>query len=241
MNKKVLLVDNSNVCLEIEQELLRKLPVKVFTAENGRRALDLARKLRPDLIYMGLDLPGMDGAACCIAIKEDPSLAGTQVVLMAPMIEEEIAACRAAGCDAFLAKPIDRREFIAVGRSMLALNERRAERIPCRAIVNCRVEGNAFCGTLEDIALKGIFVGSHYEVKIGEHLTLKFVLPVSGAGTIETGARVIWINGEKVRRNWQLPAGFGVEFENLDKKAAVQISEFIERSILWSQLPSEWR
>jgi CheY-like chemotaxis protein len=240
MNKKVLLADNSNVCLGIEQELLRKLPVKVFTAGNGRQALDSARKLRPDLIYMDLDLPGMDGAACCRAIKEDTSLSMIRVVLMSPPVKEKTELCRAAGCDAFLAKPIDRREFIAVGRSMLALTDRREERIPCRAIVTCHVEGNVFCGTLEDIALKGIFVGSHYEVKIGERLALRFVLPVSGAGTIETVARVVWINGEKVRRNWQLPAGFGVEFENLEERGAVQITEFIERSILWSQLPSEW-
>jgi two-component system, cell cycle response regulator len=240
MNKKVLLVDNSNVCLEIEHELLRKLPVKVFTAGNGRQALEFARKLRPDLIYMELDLPAMDGAESCRAIKEDPALAMIRVVLMAPPVEKKVELCRAAGCDAFLAKPIDRREFIAVGRSLLALIDRREERIPCRSVVTCHTEGNVFCGTLEDIALKGIFVGSHYEVKIGELLTLKFILPVSGAVTIETRARVIWINGGRVRRNWQLPAGFGVEFDNLDEKGAEQINEFIERSILWSQLPSEW-
>ncbi|MGD0844176.1 MAG: response regulator [Geobacteraceae bacterium] len=240
MHKKVLLVDNSNVCLEIEQELLRRLPVKVFTAENGRQALDLARKLRPDLIYMGLDLPGMGGAACCSAIKEDPSLAGIQVVLMAPMVEQEIAACRAAGCDAFLAKPIDRREFIAVGRSLLELDSRRAERIPCRAIVNCRLEGNVLCGTIEDISPKGMFVGSHCEVKIGEQMTMKFILPVGGAESIETGARVIWLNGGRMRRKGELPAGFGVVFEDLGKEAAEQIAEFIARSILWEQLPSEW-
>jgi two-component system, OmpR family, alkaline phosphatase synthesis response regulator PhoP len=240
MNKKVLLADSSKVCLEIEQELLRKLPVKVFTAGKGSEALDSARKLRPDLIYMDLDIPGMDGAACCRAIKEDPSLAMTRVVLMAPAVDQKMELCRSAGCDAFLAKPIDRREFIAVGRSMLALTDRREERIPCRSIVTCHHEGNVFCGTLEDIALKGIFVGSHYDVKIGDILTLKFVLPVSGADPIETVARVVWINGGRVRRNWQLPAGFGVEFENLDERGAVQISEFIERSILWSQLPSEW-
>jgi CheY-like chemotaxis protein len=240
MNKKVLLADSSNVCLEIEQELLRKLPVKVFTAGNGRQALDSVRRLRPDLVYMELDIPVMDGGACCRAIKEEPSLAMTRVVLMATPVEQKMELCRAAGCDAFLARPIDRREFIAVGRSMLALIDRREERIPCRSIVTCHMEGNVFCGTLEDIALKGIFVGSHYEVKIGELLTLKFVLPVSGSNSIEARARVVWVNGGRVRRNWQLPAGFGVEFENLDEKGTVQISEFIERSILWSQLPSEW-
>jgi CheY-like chemotaxis protein len=240
MNKKVLLADNSNVCIEIEQELLRKLPVKVFIAENGGQAVELARKLRPDLIYMGLDLYGMDGAACCRAIKADPALAGIRVVLMAPSLEKDMAACRAAGCDAVLAKPIDRREFIAIGRSLLALDDQREERILCRAIVTCRLAGTVFYGTIEDISLKGMFVGSHYEVKIGEQLKLKFILPVGGAESIETVARVIWLNGGRMRRKIQLPAGFGVVFADLGIEAAGQITEFIERSILWKQLPSEW-
>jgi CheY-like chemotaxis protein len=240
MNKKVLLADSSNVCLEIEQELLRKMPVKVFIAENGKQALELVRKFRPDLIYMEFELPGMDGAACCRAIKEDPSMAGTQVVLMAPLVEQKIAACRNAGCDAFLAKPIDRKEFISVGRSILALNDRCEERIPCRATVTCRSESSVFYGTIEDIGKRGMFVGSQNEVKIGERLTLKFMLPVSGAENFETGARVIWINGGRMRRKGQLPTGFGVAFDDLGKEAIEQIEDFIERNILWEHLPSEW-
>ena len=70
MNKKVLLVDNSKVCLEIEQDLLRRLPVKIFYATDGKQALEQVRKLRPDLVCMEMELPGLDGAACCAAIKE---------------------------------------------------------------------------------------------------------------------------------------------------------------------------
>ena len=240
MNKKVLLAEHSQVCLEIEQELLRKLPVKVFIAENGRLAVELARKLRPDLIYMGLDLAGMDGAASCRAIKADPALAGIKVVLMAPSAEKEMAVCRAAGCDAILAKPIERREFIAIGRSLLALNDQREERIPCRAIVTCRLAGTVFYGTIEDISPLGMFVGCHNAVKIGEELKLKFILPAGGAESIETAARVIWLNSGRMRRKGQLPAGFGVLFADLGLEAARQITEFIERSILWQQMPSEW-
>lgn len=240
MNKKVLLADNSNVCLEIEQELLHKLPVKVFIAEDGRQAVELAHKLHPDLIYLGLDLSGMDGAACCRAIKADPALAGIPVVLMANSVEKEMAGCRAAGCDAVLAKPIDRREFVSMGRTLMALNDQRDERISCRAIVTCRSAGTVFYGTIEDISPKGMFIGSHFEVKIGEELKLKYILPAGGVESIETGARVIWINAGRMRRKSQLPIGFGVVFEDLGTEAARQISEFIERSILWQQLPSEW-
>ncbi len=240
MEKKVLLVDNSCVCLDIEQELLRRLPVKVFVAENGKQALEIARKMRPDLIYMGYDLPGMDGAAFCRTIKEDQAMAGIQVILMAPPVEKEMAACLNARCDAVLAKPIDRREFIAVGRSLLALHDQREERIPCRAIAICRVKGTVFYGTIEDISPKGMFIGSHYEMKVGEELRVKFILPWAGAESIESGARVIWINSGKLRRKNQFPAGFGVLFEDLSQEASTQIGDFIERSILWQQLPSEW-
>ncbi len=241
MDKKVLLVDNSCVCLDIEQELLRRLPVKVFVAETGKQALELAHKLRPDLIYMGFDLPVMDGAACCRAIKQDPELADTRVILMSPPVDKDMAACLDARCDAVLAKPIDRREFVAVGRSLLALNDQREERIPCRAIATCRLNENVFYGTIEDISPKGMFIGSHFEVKIGDRLRLRFVLPTGGAASIETGARIIWINGGKMRRKGQLPAGFGVFFEGLEGDGATQIAEFVERRILWEQLPSEWK
>ena len=158
---------------------------------------------------------------------------------MAPSVEKEIA-CRAAGCDAVLAKPIDRREFIAIGRSLLALNDQREERIPCRAIVTCRLAGTVFYGTIEDISPKGMFIGCHYEVKIGEELKLKYILPVGGAESIESVVKVIWINSGRLRRKGQLPTGFGVVFEDLGMETARQITEFIERSILWNQLPSEW-
>ncbi len=240
MEKKVLIADSSSVCLEIEHELLRKLPVKVFSAGYGKDALELARKLRPDLICMGLDLGWPDGAECCRAVKADAALAATLVILLASPTERELAACRKAGCDALLAKPIDRREFIAVCKSFLDLNEQQEERIPCRVTVTCRLEKNVFCGTLEDISRSGMFVGSHCEVRVGERLTLKFLLPVSGASTIETGARVVWINGGRSRRKGDLPVGFGVVFEELDKGASEQIAAFVERSILWEQQPSEW-
>lgn len=240
MDKKVLLADNSKVCLEIEQELLRKLPVKIFTAANGPQLLDLARKFHPDLILMDMELPVKDGPACCAAIKEDTALEGTRVVLMSPQIEQKESACRVAGCDAIIKKPIDRRDFISVTRAMLALDDRLEDRIPCRATVTCRRQDAVFCGTIEDIAPRGMFVGSRFDVKIGEIMSLKFFLPVSGAGIIESDARVIWINGGRVRRNPQLPQGFGVVFENLGAEDAGHIGEFIERSILWDKLPSEW-
>jgi CheY-like chemotaxis protein len=240
MTKKVLLVDNSKVSLEIEQEFLRETPVKVFTSENGNKAIEFARRLRPDLVYIDLAPPRMDGASCCIAIKEDPDLAGTRVILVASPGEMEITASRIAGCDAFLAKPLDRRQFITVGRSLLSRSNKHEQRVPCRPTVACRSEGTIFYGAIEDLDISGMFVRSHFAVKTGQRLALKFFVPEIGAEVIDTWARVCWVNGGRVRRKPQLPAGFGVEFEALEKQATEQIMEFVERSTLWQKLSGAW-
>lgn len=240
MLKKVLLVDNSIVNLEIQKQFLRETQVKVFTSENGSRAVEFARKLRPDLAYIDLAPPGMEGASCCIAIKEDPDLEGTRVVLMASPGETEVTASRVAGCDAFLAKPLDRRRFIAVGRSLLAESRGFDQRVPCRATVACRRDGAIFYGAIEDLDISGMFVRSNFAVKTGQRLELKFFVPEVGAGIIDTGARVCWVNGGRIRRSPHLPSGFGVQFEELDKQAAEHIMEFVERSILWQKLSDAW-
>jgi CheY-like chemotaxis protein len=240
MLKKVLLIDNSIINLEIQKQFLRETPVKVFTSENGSKAIELARKLRPDLVYIDLAPPGMQGASCCIAIKEDPDLEGTRVVLMASPGETEIIASHVAGCDAFLPKPLDRRRFTAVGRSLLARSSAFDQRVPCRATVACRKEGTIFYGAIEDLDISGMFVRSHFGVKTGQRLELKFFVPEVGAGIIDTWARVCWVNSGRVRRKSQLPVGFGVQFEELDKRSAEQIMEFVERSILWQKLSGAW-
>jgi CheY-like chemotaxis protein len=240
MLKKVLLVDNSLVNLEIQRQFLRETPVKVFTSGNGAKAVEFARRLRPDLVYIDLAAPVMEGASCCIAIKEDPDLEETRVVLLASPGEMEITASRIAGCDAFLAKPLNRRQFIKVGRALLAQSNGFEQRVPCRATVSCRMEGTIFYGAIEDLDISGMFVRSHFAVKTGQRLELKFFVPEVGAGIIGTWAKVCWVNGGRIRRKPQLPVGFGVEFEELGDRASEQITEFVERSVLWQKLSGAW-
>jgi CheY-like chemotaxis protein len=189
MLKKVLLVDNSLVNLEIQKQFLRETQVKVFTSGNGAKAVEFARRLRPDLVYIDLAAPVMEGASCCIAIKEDPDLEGTQVVLLASPGELEITASRIAGCDAFLARPLNRRQFIKVGKALLAQSNGFEQRVPCRATVACRMEGTIFYGAIEDLDISGMFVRSHFAVKTGQRLELKFFVPEVGSGMIVTWAK----------------------------------------------------
>lgn len=229
---KVLLAENSNIVLQIEKRCLRDAGVTIFTAGDGEEALRVARKVRPDLVYLALSLPGMGGAACCRALKSDPELGRIPVVMVCAAGGEEQELCRAAGCDAVVARPVDRREFLETGLSFLLKSARGGDRMPCRATVACYTGTTVFYGTIEDISANGMFVGSPCEVAPGDVVTMKFILPWSGAVLIETGAQVAWVNGSKRQRSNHLPPGFGVLFQGLEVDAAEQIKDFLELSRL---------
>ncbi len=229
MNKaKVLLVENSAIVLQIEKRYLKSMEAVILTAADAEEGIAVARRVRPDLIYLSFGLPGMDGVTCCREMKRDAELGKIPVVLVSNAAEEEIELCRSAGCDAVITKPLDRREFLDAARSLLAGVRRRDERLPCRATVSCSGRGTAFYGTIEDVSLTGMFVGSLCEVAPGDLLTVKFMLPWSGAALVETAARVVWLNGRGQRRHHRYPSGFGVTFEGLESNDAEQIKDYLE-------------
>ena len=71
MKKTILLVDDNDMFLEIEKEFLQYTNTEVITACDGIEALNIVKAMRPDLIFMDLEMPKMDGASCCRAIKDD--------------------------------------------------------------------------------------------------------------------------------------------------------------------------
>jgi CheY-like chemotaxis protein len=224
----ILIVENSSIALQIMKRYLKNEAVVIIAAANGEEALSAARKTPPDLIYLAFSLPGMDGASCCRRLKSDPELARVPIVMIANATDEETGLCRSSGCDVLITRPVDRREFLQVGRSLLAGIQNREERAPCRAIVACTLNNAAFYGTIEDVSTSGMYVGTVCAVNPGDVLALKFVLPWSGAALIETGARVAWLNVGKQRRNHRLPAGFGVLFLELSGDAEDQLKDYLE-------------
>jgi CheY-like chemotaxis protein len=224
---KILIAESSHIVIQIEQRCLQFSGVNIFTATDSEEALSIARKVRPDLIYLSFNLHGAGGIACCKALKSDPDLRETPVVMVCTASGEEPGLSLAAGCDAVVARPINRREFLETGLSLIPRTAPSGERMPCRSIVACSTGADTFYGSIEDISSSGMFVGSSREVAAGDLLTVKFVLPQSGAEPIETAAQVNWVNGSKHLRNDRLPPGFGVLFLELEADANEQIKDYM--------------
>jgi len=104
--------------------LLESADHDVIPAVNAEMALALARDRRPDLILMDIQLPGMDGLQATALLKADEATRRIPVIALTALAmkgdEERILA---AGCDGYVAKPLDYKNFLMVVAKTLASAE----------------------------------------------------------------------------------------------------------------------
>jgi two-component system, sensor histidine kinase and response regulator len=108
---KVLIVDDNATNREILHRQLDSWGVRNATAPDGPRALDALRDAARagelyDLAVLDAHMPGMDGMELARAIKDDPALSSTRLVLLTSMGEEVDGEARRAGAEACLTKPV---------------------------------------------------------------------------------------------------------------------------------------
>lgn len=121
MRKQVLVVEDNPANMKLTAWLLEHAGYGVLRAENALDGIALARERHPDLILMDVQLPGMDGLEATRIIKADEALRGTKVLaLTAFAMNGDEQRMLAAGCDAYIAKPIQYKEFLAEVAKMLS-------------------------------------------------------------------------------------------------------------------------
>jgi two-component system cell cycle response regulator DivK len=92
----------------------------VTGAVDAESGLALARAELPDLILMDIQLPGMDGLAATALLKKDPATSSIPVIALTAMaMKQDEDNARAAGCDAYVAKPLNFRELYAAIDTLL--------------------------------------------------------------------------------------------------------------------------
>ncbi len=210
---EILLVDDAKIFLDIQKEFLRYSPVQIITAYNGIEALERARQKRPDLVVMDVSMPHLDGVSCCKAMKAEPALSSTPVILVSTNSgHDDIVSYQNAGCSAILHKPLQRREFLNKLFAFLPVIERREPRVPCAMPINVETETGTFGGTCHDIAMNGLYVVTDHDIEAACEVVLSFKLPNCGKTVTVARGRIAWRNGTVGDAKAGLPKGFGVEF-----------------------------
>ena len=120
MNKRILVVEDQEDNRQILRDLLGNAGYEMIEAEDGEQALVQAAKHRPDLILMDIQLPLMDGLEATRRLKADPALRAIPVIVATSYaLSGDEAKARAAGCDAYVAKPYSPRALLAKMREYL--------------------------------------------------------------------------------------------------------------------------
>ncbi len=120
MTKRILVVEDHEDNRQILRDLLGAAGFEMIEAHDGAAALSTASATKPDLILMDIQLPIVDGYEATRRIKADPALKAIPIIAVTSYAlsgDEEKA--RAAGCDAYVAKPYSPRQLLAKIREYL--------------------------------------------------------------------------------------------------------------------------
>jgi CheY-like chemotaxis protein len=113
--ERILIVDDNPVNLKLVRVLLAGEGYEVRTASDAEEALAVLQAFLARLILMDIQLPGMDGLALTRKLKEDPATRDAIILgLTAYAMKGDEERVLAAGCDGYVAKPIDTRTFPAL-------------------------------------------------------------------------------------------------------------------------------
>ncbi len=117
---KILLVDDEVDILEFIGYNLKRKGFTVYTAQDGRTAIEMAKKVKPHLILLDVMMPEMDGIETCEELKSIPTLSDTVIAFLTARSEDysQIAGFDA-GADDYITKPIKPKLLISRVQALL--------------------------------------------------------------------------------------------------------------------------
>lgn len=119
--EKILVIEDTPMNLELVTDLLEVAGYKVIQAETAETGIEKARAEAPDLILMDVGLPGMDGLTATGILKQDQLTKDIPVIaLTSHAMKDDEDRIMAAGCDGYITKPIDTREFLKTMASFIS-------------------------------------------------------------------------------------------------------------------------
>ena len=112
MKRKILIIEDNEQNLYLATFLLERHGYEIVQARSGPEGIALAARVRPDLILLDIQLPGMDGYAVARALRQDAALKRVPIVAVTSyaMVGDRERTLEA-GCNAYIEKPINPETF----------------------------------------------------------------------------------------------------------------------------------
>lgn len=113
MSRKVMVIDDSNTIRKTAEAILKKEGYAVFTANNGFEAMSVITDTRPDIIFVDIMMPRLDGYQTCKLIKNNSYFKETPVIMLSSKDSLfDRARGRVAGSEHHINKPFTKSELM---------------------------------------------------------------------------------------------------------------------------------
>lgn len=113
MPKLILIVDDDSKNLELFRDVLQVVGYTTIEATNGKQGIDLAKARQPGLILLDMQMPVMDGFEALRILKGDAATRNIPVIVLTSYaMKGDKERIFKAGCDGYIAKPVDIDELL---------------------------------------------------------------------------------------------------------------------------------
>jgi CheY-like chemotaxis protein len=221
--RKLLLVDDVALFLQLEKTFLTRSSFKIYTATNGEEALKRARLGKPDLIVLDLHMPDMDGDVVCRLLKGDPDTSAIPIVMLSSgQKEEDRKRCLDAGCQVYLTKPVKKEELSSTVEEQLNVAVRTHARVDVIWPCVVKLGETETTGFIRNISEGGAFLSFDEIAYTGRTARLRFQIP-GNDGRSNVSTKICWAG--RVEPNGS--EGFGVSLQIVSASDLKSIRDYI--------------
>ena len=206
--KRVLIVDDDKLFRIIGTSFLNRKSFLLDFAQSGSEALEKARSFKPDLVLLDYEMKDMTGCEVCHQLKSDQ---GTQhipiIILSSATSDDSREKCLAAGCSAFLLKPIRREDLINVVEETLNVAQRSFARASVTFSAIVRINDFEKNAAIRSLSVAGASIIMGDPPRPGDQFEVLFTTSELRLDTPILG-EVVWIGKESEKGE----IGVGVKF-----------------------------
>ncbi|MCX9084981.1 MAG: response regulator [Candidatus Methanoperedens sp.] len=113
MKQKILIIEDNEMNLYLLTFIVKKHGYEITTARDGKEGIEMALRIKPDLILLDIQLPGIDGYTVARELRKNPVTVNIPIVAVTAFaMEGDREKALDAGCSGYIPKPIDPTQFM---------------------------------------------------------------------------------------------------------------------------------
>jgi CheY-like chemotaxis protein len=221
--KNVIIAQTILDAIELSTTLFGRGSIKLHPVRSSEEILDLHRRMKADLIITDHSLPEMGGVRLCSAIRSEPGLKGVSLIIYCDDNQVFQAACRDAGANAVIQKPVDAYDLFSKISELIVIPQRKDMRVLLRISLDGRREDASFAATSYNISISGLLLETKHELNKGDKLACTFNIAHAEVNAQCMVMRVDTTDTGRFR--------YGAKFLGLDTRSIVVIEQYVKSKI----------